>query len=170
MAFFDFGMTKNVSLDRVQAELGIMRAGLDRDAMAVHDGLADLGFFDPNDERFDPERLLGQVCALNGWYASDEDFTMTPEYVSTVMIDAGDPRSRYWDMIKNQTVPRDSLFANRMQGMTLSVLARLGATANWHRIMSEWLYGSPPATRLGDADAGFFGRMPAPDQCKQAAA
>jgi predicted unusual protein kinase regulating ubiquinone biosynthesis (AarF/ABC1/UbiB family) len=162
VSFIDFGMTKHVGRDRVQAELGILRAGLDSDATAVHDGLANLGFFDPSDPRFDPERLLGQVCALNGWYASDEDFTITPEYISTVMIDAGDPRSRYWDMMKNETVPQDSLFANRMQGMTLSVLARLGATANWHRIMSEWLYGSPPASPLGEADAQFFGRMPAP--------
>jgi predicted unusual protein kinase regulating ubiquinone biosynthesis (AarF/ABC1/UbiB family) len=162
VAFIDFGMTKHVGLDRVQAELGILRAGLDSDAIAVHDGLADLGFFDANDPRFDPERLLRQVCALNGWYASDEDFTITPEYISTVMIDAGDPRSQYWDMMKNETVPQDSLFASRMQGMTLSVLARLRATANWHRIMSEWLYGSPPASPLGEADAEFFERMPAP--------
>jgi hypothetical protein len=162
VAFIDFGMTKHVGLDRVHAELSILRAGLDSDATAIHGGLADLGFFNADDPRFDPERLLGQVTALNGWYANDQDFTITPEYVSRVMIDASDPRSQYWDMLKNETVPQDSLFANRMQGMTLSVLARLGATANWHRIMSEWLYGSPPASPLGEADAGFFGSVPAP--------
>jgi predicted unusual protein kinase regulating ubiquinone biosynthesis (AarF/ABC1/UbiB family) len=162
VAFIDFGMTKHVGPEHVEAELDILRAGLEGDTVAVHDSLADLGFFDTNDPRFDPERLLDQVRALNGWYANDEEFTITQEYISRVMIDAGDPRSEYWDMMKNETVPQDSLFANRMQGMTLSVLAQLAATANWHRIMSEWLYRSPPASPLGESDAEFFGRMPAP--------
>jgi hypothetical protein len=47
-----------------------------------------------------------------------------------------------------------------MQAMTLGVLGQLEATANWHRIMSEWLYGSPPSTPLGEAEAAFFGTWP----------
>jgi hypothetical protein len=65
-------------------------------------------------------------------------------------------------MMKNETIPPDSLFANRMQGMTLSVLGALSATANWHCIMCEWLYGSPPSTPLGEAEAEFFGTLPGP--------
>jgi hypothetical protein len=37
------------------------------------------------------------------------------------------------------------------------VLGQLGATANWHRIMREWLYDGPPATPLGEAEAAFHG-------------
>jgi hypothetical protein len=101
------------------------------------------------------------VRALNGWYASNRDFTIKPDYVSTLMVDVGDPRSQYWDMMKNETIPPDSLFANRMQG-TLSVLEALSATANWHRIMCEWLYGSQPSTPLGEAEAEFFDGLPTP--------
>jgi hypothetical protein len=72
------------------------------------------------------------------------------------MVDAGDPRSEYWDMMRNETIPPDSLFSNRMQGMALGVLGALRATANWHRIMAEWLYGSPPSSPLGKAEAEFF--------------
>jgi predicted unusual protein kinase regulating ubiquinone biosynthesis (AarF/ABC1/UbiB family) len=162
VAFIDFGMTKWIRHAAVETELGILRAGLESDAAAVHDGLAQLGFFDPDDPRFDPDRLLAQVRALNGWYASDRDFTITPDYVSTLMVDVGDPRSQYWDMMKNETIPPDSLFANRMQGMTLSVLGALSATANWHRVMCEWLYGSQPSTPLGEAEAEFFGALPTP--------
>ena len=49
-----------------------------------------------------------------------------------------------------------------MQGMTLSVLGTLTATANWRRIMCEWLYGSPPSTPLGEAEAEFFDAMQTP--------
>jgi predicted unusual protein kinase regulating ubiquinone biosynthesis (AarF/ABC1/UbiB family) len=162
VAFIDFGMTKRIAPAAVQAELGILRAGLERHAEGVHDGLAALGFFDRDDPRFDRDRLLAQVRSLNGWYAIDREFTITPEYVSALMVDAGDPRSQYWDMMKNETIPPDSLFANRMQGMTLGVLGALSATANWHRIMCEWLYAAPPSSSLGEADAEFFGTLPAP--------
>jgi predicted unusual protein kinase regulating ubiquinone biosynthesis (AarF/ABC1/UbiB family) len=161
VAFLDFGMTKTVPRQAIEAELGVLRASLEGNAEAVHAGLADLGFFDRSSPRFDPERLLTHVRSLNAWYGRDESFTLTPEYVSRLLVDAGDPRSDYWEVMRNGTMPADSLFANRMQGMTLGVIAQLRATANWHRIMCEWIYGSAPASLLGEAEAEFFGSSPA---------
>ena len=158
VAFLDFGMTKTVPRSTIESELSVLRAGLDSDAAGVHAGLATLGFFDPGDQRIDPSRLLAHVRALNAWYADDEPVTLTPEYVSRVLRDAGDPRSEYWDLMRNETIPPDSLFSNRMQGMTLAVIGQLRATANWHRVMSEWLYESEPSSPLGQAEAEFFGR------------
>jgi hypothetical protein len=43
-----------------------------------------------------------------------------------------------------------------MQVMTLAAVGQLSATANWHRIMAEWLYGSLPDSPLGLAEAEFF--------------
>jgi hypothetical protein len=144
----------------IEAELGVLRAGLDGDADGVHAGLAALGFFDPADPRIDPDRLLSHVRALNSWYADDEPVTLTREYVSRLLRDAGDPRSEYWDLMRNETIPADSLFSNRMQGMTLAVLGQLSATANWHRVMCEWLYGSAPSSPLGEAEAEFYQLAP----------
>lgn len=160
VAFFDFGLTKMVPRATIEAELGVLRAGLDGDADGVHAGLAALGFFDPADPRIDPDRLLAHVRALNSWYADDEPVALTREYVSRLLRDAGDPRSEYWDLMRNETIPADSLFSNRMQGMTLAVLGQLSATANWHRVMCEWLYGSAPSSPLGEADAEFFHLAP----------
>jgi predicted unusual protein kinase regulating ubiquinone biosynthesis (AarF/ABC1/UbiB family) len=156
VAFVDFGMTKAVPRAAIETELGVLRAALELDATRVHAGLAALGFFDPDDTRFEPERVLAHVRALNAWYASDEPITLTPRYVSRLMVDAGDPRSEYWELMRNETIPANSLFSNRMQAMTLAVLGQLNATANWHRVMSEWLYGSPPSSPLGLAEAEFF--------------
>jgi hypothetical protein len=36
------------------------------------------------------------------------------------------------------------------------VLAQLRATANWHRIMREWVYADPPSTVLGEVEWRFF--------------
>jgi hypothetical protein len=72
------------------------------------------------------------------------------------MIDVGGPQSRFWDVMRRQTVPPDTMFARRMEGLTLAVLGQLRATANWHRIAREWLFDDPPATALGEAEAEFF--------------
>ncbi len=157
VGFLDFGMTKIVPRATIEAELGVLRAALDGDAARVHAGLASLGFFEQGDARIDPARLLAHVRALNGWYAKNEPFTITAEYISRLMVDAGDPRSDYWDVMRNETVPADSLFSNRMQAMTLAVIGQLRATANWHRVMSEWIYGAAPSSPLGHAEREFFG-------------
>jgi predicted unusual protein kinase regulating ubiquinone biosynthesis (AarF/ABC1/UbiB family) len=165
VAFLDFGMTKTVARTRIVAELRLLRAALEHDAAGVHAGFAALGFFEPDDPRFDPARVLGQVRAINAWYTNDEPVNLTPQYVSALLAHAGDPRSEYWDLMKNETIPPESVFASRMQAMTLGTVGQLRATANWHRIMSEWIYDSLPTSPLGLAEARFFGvpDVPSPD-------
>jgi predicted unusual protein kinase regulating ubiquinone biosynthesis (AarF/ABC1/UbiB family) len=156
VAFLDFGMTKQVSRARVTAELGVLRAGVDGDARAAHAGLSELGFFAADDPRFDPSHVLDHVRSLNAWYLNDEPVTLTSAYVSALLANAGDPRSPYWDLSRNETLPAESLLASRMQAMALAAVGQLGATANWHRIMSEWIRDSAPDSPLGRAEAEFF--------------
>jgi predicted unusual protein kinase regulating ubiquinone biosynthesis (AarF/ABC1/UbiB family) len=156
VAFLDFGMTKTITRTRIVAELGLLRAALERDADGVHAGLAALGFFERDDPRFDPARVLEQVRAINAWYTNDEPVTLTSQFVSALLAHAGDPCSEYWDMMRNETIPPESVFASRMQAMTLGTVGQLRATANWHRIMSEWICGSLPTSPLGLAEARFF--------------
>jgi predicted unusual protein kinase regulating ubiquinone biosynthesis (AarF/ABC1/UbiB family) len=157
VAFLDFGMTKTIARTRIVAELGLLRAALEHDPDGVHAGFAALGFFERDDPHFDPARVLEHVRAINAWYTNDEPVTLTPQYVSALLAHAGDPRSEYWDLMKNETIPAESVFASRMQAMTLGTVGQLKATANWHRIMSEWIYDSHPTSPLGLAEARFFG-------------
>ena len=156
VAFLDFGLTKRVPISHVQAEMAVIRAGLEGDAEALYDGLVALGFYERGHARIEAVRLLEHVQLLQSWYADDAEFQLTREYVSNLLMQAGDPRSDYWDQMREGTVPADSLFARRMEGLTLGVLAQLGATANWHRIMREWLYRDPPSTPLGEEEAEWL--------------
>ena len=81
--------------------------------------------------------------------------------VTQVLIDSGDPRSAHWELMKRGTVPAEALLARRMEGLVLGVLGHLGVTANWHRIASEWLFGGPPSTPLGELEADYFGERTA---------
>ena len=60
-----------------------------------------------------------------------------------------DPRSRHFGKMRHETLPPDHLFGRRLEMLTLAVLGQLRATANWHRIAREWIYGDAPVTELG---------------------
>jgi predicted unusual protein kinase regulating ubiquinone biosynthesis (AarF/ABC1/UbiB family) len=161
VAFLDFGLTKKVSMSHVEAEMGVIRAGLEGDAESLYERLADLGFYDRDTTKVAADRLLAHVQLLQSWYSQDSAFQLTRDYVSNLLMQAGDPRSDYWETMREGTIPADALFARRMEGLTLGVLAQLGATANWHRIMREWLYGDPPSTPLGEEEAAWLPARPA---------
>ena len=157
VAFIDFGMSKRVTREQVDAELEVMQAGIERDPQRLRAALVAMGFFDADDDVITAERVQEHFDAAAGWYAVDREVTIDRGYVRRVMIDVGGPQSRFWELMKRQTMPPETLFARRMEGLTLAVLGQLEATANWHRIAREWLFGDPPATALGEAEAEFFG-------------
>ena len=157
VAFLDFGMTKRVGADQLAREVAAYRAGMERDAEALHAALAEMGFFDADNPALAPTAVLDQFRAATAWYIDDRPLTIDREVVSEVLIAASDPRSDHWELMRHQTLPAEALLARRMEGLVLGVLAALGATANWHRIAREWLFGDPPSTPLGEAEAEFFG-------------
>ena len=159
VAFIDFGMSKRVSREQVDAELEVMRAGIEREPDRLRAALVAMGFFGADDPVITAERVQEHFEAAAGWYAVDRELTIDRDYVRRVMIDAGGPQSRFWELMKRQTMPPETLFARRMEGLTLAVLGQLEATANWHRIAREWLFGDPPVTQLGAAEADFFAAM-----------
>jgi predicted unusual protein kinase regulating ubiquinone biosynthesis (AarF/ABC1/UbiB family) len=163
VAFLDFGMNKKLPRERVEAERRWISAAMERDGDAVRAEWARLGFFDDADEAVTAERLLNHIWALSYWYFEDQEFTVTREVVAEIMVDAGDPRSDYWDLMRHETIPPDHAFAQRMAGLVFAVLGQLGARNNWHRVVREYIYADPPVTPLGEAEAEFWsGRRQTP--------
>ena len=77
-------------------------------------------------------------------------------------IASADPRSPYFSKLREQNLPAEHLLARRVELFTLAILGQLRATANWHAIAREWLYGDPPATPLGEAEAEFYAARAVP--------
>ncbi|MGH8571866.1 MAG: AarF/UbiB family protein, partial [Gammaproteobacteria bacterium] len=161
VAFLDFGMTKRLGRAHLDAEVEAIRLGIAGDAEGLHAQLAGMGFFDPADPELSPDAVLDHFRAVTAWYTTDGERTLDRALVGRVLIDLGDPRSDYWELMKRQTFPPDAMLARRMEALTLGVLGQLGATANWYRIAREWLFGDPPSTPLGELEAEFFGRRAA---------
>ncbi len=155
VAFLDFGMTKRVDRAHIEAEVEALRLGMDGDAVGLHAQLASMGFFDVDDEALAPEAVLAHFRDVTSWYVEDGEVTIDRTVVAQVLIDFGDPRSPHWELMKRETMPPSAMLARRMEALTLGVLGKLEATANWHLIAREWLFGDAPSTELGELEDGF---------------
>jgi predicted unusual protein kinase regulating ubiquinone biosynthesis (AarF/ABC1/UbiB family) len=155
VAFLDFGMVKRLERNHLDREREAIRLGMDGDAEGLHAALAAMGFFDLDDEAVSATAVLAHFRAVTDWYIEDREVTIDKRYAGRVLVDFGDPRSEHWELIKRETMPPQSLLARRMEALTLSVLGQLGATANWHRVAREWLFGDPPSTELGELEESF---------------
>jgi len=161
VAFLDFGMTKKLDRDQLDAEREAIRLGMAGDGSALHAQLARMGFFDAGDEAVSPGAVLAHFRDITRWYIEDGEVTIDKSYAGRVLIDFGDPRSEHWELMKRETMPPASMLARRMEALTLGVLGQLGATANWHRIAREWLFGDAPSTELGRREESFHLRAAA---------
>ena len=161
VAFIDFGMTKRVRRADLDAEVAAIGAAMDGDVEELHRRLAGMGFFDIDDDKVTPEAVFEHFHDVTSWYIEDREVTIDRALVSQVLIDFGDPRSRHWPLMKRETMPPQAMLARRMEALTLGVLGQLGATANWHRIAREWLFGDPPSTELGALEHPFHERAAA---------
>jgi len=157
VAFLDFGLFKRMEAEPVELELACQRAVAENDAGALHAILAQSGFL-PEPDRVDPENLLAFIRDAIWWYTTDETVALTPEIATQVMIESSDPRSSHFREMRHQDMRPEHLFGRRMEVLTLAVLSQMRASANWHRIAREWMYGDDPVTELGREEAEFYRR------------
>jgi predicted unusual protein kinase regulating ubiquinone biosynthesis (AarF/ABC1/UbiB family) len=158
--FLDFGMTKHVDDGYMEHELAATAAAMDGDGAALHAALIAAGYY-PADLEVSDDVVLEHFRDVTSWYVDDREVTIDRDVVAQVMIDSGDPRSRHWSLLKRITIPPEAMFARRMEGLVLGVLGHLGATANWHGIARELMFGDPPSTPLGELEADYFGERTA---------
>jgi predicted unusual protein kinase regulating ubiquinone biosynthesis (AarF/ABC1/UbiB family) len=157
VAFLDFGMTKRLTPQQIQLEQRAVDAAGRDEPEALRNALHELGFVnDPN--KVDAERLMRHVKLVGGWYLEDGEVQITPERVMKMIEVTSDPRSDFYDLVRKENLPADELMGRRMETGLMAVLAQLRATANWHRIMREWVYADPPSTVLGEVEWRFFER------------
>jgi tRNA A-37 threonylcarbamoyl transferase component Bud32 len=155
MAFLDFGLFKRIPAAVADYELQTQRLGIEGRGRDLIEHLHAGGWIG-QPEYYEEGEILEQFRDLAGWYAVDCDVELTPEIATQVLIQMSDPRSRWWGKMRHETLPPEHLFGRRLEMLTLAVLGQLRATANWHRIAREWIYGDEPVTELGREEAGYL--------------
>jgi predicted unusual protein kinase regulating ubiquinone biosynthesis (AarF/ABC1/UbiB family) len=148
VCFLDFGLMRRVPQAHLELEQDTARALLEADADRLFESLARLGYL-PEPETFDPGLVLEQLQAAAAWYAAPGARRLDPEYVRGVIEAGSSPRSAFFEQMRRQTVPPESLLIRRMEGLLFASLGELRASADWHGLMREVLLGEPATTALG---------------------
>ena len=58
--------------------------------------------------------------------------------------------------MRRQTLPPQALLMRRMEGLVLSSLGELRASADWNAISREYYAAAPASTPLGEAERDFW--------------
>ncbi|WP_019932521.1 AarF/ABC1/UbiB kinase family protein [Nocardia sp. BMG111209] len=157
VAFLDFGLFNRMNPRDVGFEAEGIRAAAEDRAEDLRQLLIERGVIETPAE-VTAEQALEYVLSASEWVAIDEELTITPELASGAFLLAVDPRVGEYSGMRLQNLPAEHLFSRRADFLTFGVLGQLGATANWHRIAREWLYGDPPVTELGKAHCAWLER------------
>jgi predicted unusual protein kinase regulating ubiquinone biosynthesis (AarF/ABC1/UbiB family) len=155
VAFVDFGSVKlfrSVTREQLRAQ---MHAIIDGDAGRLQALLREAGFIPPG-KTVDPDKTLEMFRLFNQPMLEDAQYTYTRDFARDVIRIGSDPKAGYWQTLRHFNFPPDYLLLNRIQWGVNSILARLGARANWHRIALELMGEGPPATDLGREEAAFI--------------
>jgi predicted unusual protein kinase regulating ubiquinone biosynthesis (AarF/ABC1/UbiB family) len=155
VSFLDFGLVRKVSPAHLDGERRLACAIADGDADGVHREMTELGYL-PEPDTFEPEPLLAQVQTAGSWMFEPGFRNITPELVREVVEQGSSPRSPWFEQMRMQTLPPESLLMRRMEGLLLSVLAQLRAAADWRGIVEEYIRDAPPSTSLGEQDSAFW--------------
>jgi tRNA A-37 threonylcarbamoyl transferase component Bud32 len=155
VAFFDFGLFKRMDPASVRFELACQRAAAEGRAVDLHRLMSEAGVL-REPERVDRDRWLSYVRDAIGWYLVDAEVALTPEMATAALIESLAPQSTYFKTFRHQHLPSEHILARRLELFCQALLGQLRASANWHRIAREWMYGDEPITELGRAEAGFY--------------
>lgn len=160
VVFLDFGSVKlfsSATRDAIRRQLQAVRAGDVDGLMALLD---EAGFLPQRRNGLEPAQLMAWFRMFNRPILEDAPFTYTPEFAREVIRSTTDPRAGYLDLLRRLNLPPDYLLLNRIQWGVNSILGRLHARANWHRISQEFVADGTPSTPLGELEAPFVAASP----------
>jgi len=154
MVFLDFGCVKYFPESMLKVWMALVRGHFGNDAEEFHRRAIELGFLTP--ERDVPADLLYEYFGyFYEPFRYDRVFEFSREYNARSLGMVFKPDGEFAGLQKKLNMPADFVFVNRIQWGVYSLLAILGASANWHKIHRELVFGDPPSTELGEIDADY---------------
>ncbi|MGZ4255901.1 MAG: ABC1 kinase family protein, partial [Solirubrobacteraceae bacterium] len=168
VGFVDYGLLRDVSAARADAERGIAHAVRAGDAAALKSALVAGGYL-PSDaaELVDGELVLKLMRRATRWYAIPGERRFSGEQGNRRRerrpVDE-ERQAEVNDQLSQFTLPAETILIRRMHIIVGVVLGQLRAGADWGAIAAEYLHCEPPATPLGEAEAEYFTRRGRPSR------
>ena len=150
VAFLDFGFFKRMSAEEAEIQRQTLQAVHEHDDELLFELMRSQGVVTGRREG-ELEQLRSIYDALCGWLFVDEEYEITPRIVTKAIVEQGKMNR------SDVKLPADQIVAARAYVLVLAILGQLRATNNWSRIAREAIYGDPPQTELGRAEAEWLG-------------
>jgi predicted unusual protein kinase regulating ubiquinone biosynthesis (AarF/ABC1/UbiB family) len=147
VCFLDFGLVKRTTPHEFELLRGPMAALVSGDRALLRSSLTELGAL-KSDAPVDDELLWKVFVRILGPVDVDEPRRCTMEREELDELSDLSREDRR-EVGRQLDMPPAALFFMRYRRGMWSVLAHLGAEANWHRITREILFGDEPSTEIG---------------------
>lgn len=154
IVFLDFGLTKYFPAEMIKPWRSALHAYMEEDKAAFRERLTELSFVTPKTD-IAAETLYDYFTYFYDCWRLDRDFTFTDEYNAKSFEMIFKPKGQFEGLQKKLNMPRDFVFVNRIQWGVMSILAKLDATGNWHKIHREYMFGDSPSTAMGEEIAAW---------------
>jgi predicted unusual protein kinase regulating ubiquinone biosynthesis (AarF/ABC1/UbiB family) len=158
VTFLDFGLVKKFTVKEVQdAEMILRHIVFERDIAAYRRSIEEAGVLRPGAPVTDEEirEYFGHFYEI---VLEDREVTFTHAYAAELVQRLFDLQGKFGEIAKYSNLPASMVIIQRINLGLYSVLASLGATANWRRIAEEiWpSVRGPAATELGRQEAEWL--------------
>ena len=162
VCFLDFGLLREISAERIEAERKIARAVRAKDPAALKDALIEGAYLpEARADAVEADFALRLMRRATRWYA-----VPGRRRFADLADEPGEDRRRpdqeqraaFRNQVNQFTLPADAILIRRMHGVVGFVLHNLRAGADWGAIAGEYLHGEQPATELGRQEAEFIAR------------
>jgi predicted unusual protein kinase regulating ubiquinone biosynthesis (AarF/ABC1/UbiB family) len=159
VAFFDFGMIRELPRGYLAREAEVFAALRESDAGALVAALRDLGYLPGPSAEWNGAMLVDQMRAAGWWFLEDEPRRLEPEDLwrgtEELREASGDEA---FELVRRMTLPTEALLLRRMEGLLFQIACQLRAEANWGALLREIVAGGEPVSELGREHAAWLER------------
>ncbi len=150
VAFFDFGMIRELPAGYLRREGEVLAAIRDSDADGLVHAMRELGYLPGLSAEWDAEVILDSMRQAGWWFLEPGPRRLTPEDLwrgGEALREDGSRQA--YEQMRRMTLPVEALLLRRMEGLLFQIASTVRAEADWSALISELVEGGEPATELG---------------------
>ncbi|MFI5122816.1 MAG: ABC1 kinase family protein [Vicinamibacteria bacterium] len=156
VAFFDFGMVRELPREYLRREGRVFAAIRDSDAPALLTAMRELGYLPGLSVEWDANVILEGMRQAGWWFLGSEPLRLAPDdlWRGSESFRDGSAADAY-EQMRRMTLPPEALLLRRMEGLLFQIASTVRAEANWGELLAELVEGGEPATELGVQHAAW---------------
>jgi predicted unusual protein kinase regulating ubiquinone biosynthesis (AarF/ABC1/UbiB family) len=156
VAFFDFGMIRELPRGYLAREAEVFLALRDEDPGRLVSTLGELGYLPGPSAEWNGQILLEQMRAAGWWFLEETPRRLEPDDLWRGTEVLREDNSEALDIMRRMTLPTEALLLRRMEGLLFQIATRLRAEQNWQALITEIVAGGEPVSDLGREHASWL--------------